>query len=153
MKNKQHPACSAGDFRRGRRGGFTLLELIVATAILGIAIVGLLTLVTVSLSNAAQVSRYDHAAMLARGKMNELLAVHPLPLGQGLGGTFDRDSGWEAQVSPLESASPGGAGDLIVQIRLTIWWIENERRRSLDFDGYRTLAMQEEYEALRDRLP
>ena len=46
--------------------GFSLLEVIVATALMGLTVVGLLSLTTQSLSNASRIREYDRAAMLAR---------------------------------------------------------------------------------------
>ena len=93
--------------RRSRSSsGFSLLEVIVATALMGMAVVGLLSLTSQSLSNAARVGEYDRAAMLARSQMNQLLAIDPLPLDSKLEGRFEDVagpvSGWEARVTPLE---------------------------------------------------
>ena len=49
----------------GRRG-FTLLEMVVATAIMGIAVVGLLSVLAGATRNAARLRDYDRVAQLAR---------------------------------------------------------------------------------------
>ncbi|HYM13029.1 MAG TPA: type II secretion system protein [Bryobacterales bacterium] len=118
--------------------GFTLLEMIVATAIMGIAVVGLLSLISGTLANAARVKQYDRAAMLSRTKMNELLVQEPLPLGQPLSGQWDGSTGWTAQAEVMEQP-PNPAPGLyrMVHINLEVWWIADEQRKSVKLDGLR----------------
>jgi general secretion pathway protein I len=129
-----------------RQSGFTLLEMIVATALMGMAIVGLLSLITQSLSNASHVREYDRAAMLARSKMSELLTVTPLPLAQPLEGAFDEASGWTARLDPFEVAGqPGPGSSMLARIQLTVWWVNNGQRRSIDLESYRAMAVRPEH--------
>jgi general secretion pathway protein I len=126
-----------------RRRGFTLLEMIVATALMSIAVVGLLSLLSGSLANASRARQYDQIAMLARSKMNELLVETPLPVGQPLGGQWDEATGWTALLEPFEAppnAYPGAV--VLVRIDLEVWWKEGAERRSVRLEGFRpeTLA-------------
>jgi general secretion pathway protein I len=126
-----------------RRRGFTLLEMIVATALMSIAVVGLLSLLSGSLANASRARQYDQIAMLARSKMNELLVETPLPVGQPLGGQWDESTGWTALLEPFEAspnAYPGAV--VLVRIDLEVWWKEGAERRSVRLEGFRpeTLA-------------
>ena len=126
-----------------RRRGFTLLEMIVATALMSIAVVGLLSLLSGSLSNGARARQYDQIAMLARSKMNELLVETPLPVGQPMGGQWDESTGWTAVLDPFEAppnAYPGAV--VLVRIDLEVWWKEGAERRSVRLEGFRpdTLA-------------
>lgn len=118
--------------------GFTLLEMIVATAIMGIAVVGLLSLISATLANAARVKQYDRAAMLARSKMNELLVQEPLPLGQSMGGQWDASTGWTAQADVFERP-PNPAPGLyqMVRLNLEVWWIADGERKSVKLEGLR----------------
>lgn len=121
-----------------KRRGFTLLEMIVATALMSIAVVGLLSLLTVSLSNGARARHYDRAAMLARTKMNELLVAPRFPLGQPWGGQWDAATGWSASAEPFEQlpgALPGA--EQLVRITLQVWWTYQEQRQSVALEGYR----------------
>lgn len=118
--------------------GFTLLEMIVATALMSIAVVGLLSLLSGTLSNASRVKTYDQVAMLARTKMNDLLVLSPLPLGAPLAGQFDESSGWQAMAVPFErwpDAQPGSFQ--LVRIDLEIWWKNGDERRSVRLEGFR----------------
>ena len=57
----------------GPRAGFTLLEVLVATTIMAIAVSGLLASLSTSLRVASRLTDYDRATLLAREKMDELL--------------------------------------------------------------------------------
>ena len=59
--------------------GFTLLEALVATMIMGIAVAGILDALAASSRNVARLTQADRAVLLARTKMDELLANDGLP--------------------------------------------------------------------------
>jgi general secretion pathway protein I len=119
------------------RRGFTLLEMIVATAIMSIAVVGLLSLIAATLSNAARVRQYDRAAMLARTKMNELL-VSPLESGQPMAGQWDESTGWTARTDPFEKPPNARAGgSQLVRVGLEVWWKADGERKSITVEGFR----------------
>ncbi len=136
--------------RRPGQAGFTLLEMIVATALLSMTIVGLLSLISGSVSNATRVREYDRAAMLARSKMNELLTVTPVPLAQTLAGNFDRQTGWTAQLDPFEVVGvPAPGGRMLVRVQLTVWWTRaGGERRSIQAESYRTMLIRPEHQPL-----
>src|SRR5438477_11608880 len=97
-----------------RRSGFTLLEVLVATVIMGIAVAGLIAGLSQSVKNAARLTDYDRAAMLARTKMNDLLLDTNLPFDGSADGQFDRDvsggipTGWRASVRPFDLPPKAG---------------------------------------------
>ena len=88
--------------------GFTLLEVMVATLIMGIAVVGLMSGISQSLRNADRVIDYDRAALLARSKMDDLLLNYQLPKGTVISGSFDpvilggKEGGWRAKISEFD---------------------------------------------------
>ncbi len=136
---------AAQGLRRTTRG-FSLLEMIVATAILGIAIIGLMTLTTTVLANAARIREYDRAAMLARTTMNQLLVEEPLPLGRNLTGTYESGLGWEARVEPFFMPTPPQAGStMLVRIRLSVWWDSDGRRKRLKLESFRRMIIRPEH--------
>lgn len=137
-----------------RRRGFTLLEVLVATLIMGIAVTGLLSALRTSLRNAARVSDTDRAAALARRQMDELLATRFLPKAQPIGGLFPPEmtggvpAGWQARVAPMESGLlPGQVppmnSRMLERIQLEIWWGENQDRRTLQIEAYRGARVTE----------
>ena len=130
-----------------RREGFSLIEMIVATAILATAIIGLLTLTSVSLSNAAVIREYDRASMLARAKMSELLEVSPLPLGEVMAGAFDESTRWEVRTEPFDIVPPAIVGRaMLVRVELTVVWVAREREKFIQLEGYRSMRIQPEHE-------
>src|ERR1700693_347295 len=94
--------------------GFTLLEVLVATVIMGIAVSGLIAGLSQSVRNASRLADYDRAAMLARTKMNDLLMDADLPFAGSVSGEFAEDqsggvkSGWEAALRPFEGPQDAG---------------------------------------------
>jgi len=124
--------------------GFSLLEVLVATVIMGIAVTGLIVGLSQSVRNASRLSDYDRAAMLARTKMNDLLLDVNLPFEGSAHGTFDageapEPSGWTATLRPFEVPENAGPGSVILQqIALQIWWQPpTGTRRTLELEGYR----------------
>jgi general secretion pathway protein I len=127
-----------------RTRGFTLLEMLVATVILGIAVVGLLSNISTSLSNASRLTDYDRAALVAKRKMDELLLDPHLPRFTVVEGKFDPatsaglEGGWRAQLTPFEmppQASPGTP--VLDRLELQIFWMNGLRQRTLTLEGYR----------------
>jgi general secretion pathway protein I len=129
--------------------GFTLLEVLVATVIMGIAVAGLIAGLSQSAKNASRLTDYDRAAMLARGRMNELLLDANLPFDGNREGQFTGDqsggipSGWRASLKPFDVPPNAGPGTVILQrIALEIWWMPlNGGRRSIELEGYRKTAI------------
>ncbi len=127
-----------------RTRGFTLLEMLVATTIMGIAVVGLLSNISTSLRNAARLTDYDRAALLARQKMDELLLAPRLPKFAAFGGEFDAAltggvaCGWRARLTPFEMPPRAGPGTAVLErVELQIWWGPEEKRRTLSLEGFR----------------
>jgi general secretion pathway protein I len=125
--------------------GFTLLEVMVATLIMGVAVVGLLSGISQSLRNATRVTDYDRAALLARSKMDDLLLNTTLPHNTVIDGTFDpvflggREGGWRARVTPFELPPGARAGnDMLERIELEIWWKTLAERRAFRLEAYRS---------------
>jgi general secretion pathway protein I len=131
------------------RRGFTLLEMMVATLIMGIAVVGLLSGISASTRNAARVGDSDRAVLLARAKMDELLLDRTLARGALVRGPIHeallggRNGGWIARVTGFENPPVVAPGiQVIDRIELQVWWMAGEERRTFNLDGYRTYTLQ-----------
>ena len=128
--------------RRSR--GFTLLEVMVATTVMGIAVVTLMSGLSTSVRNASRLTDYDRVALLARAKMDALLVDPALPLASVMEESLDpvllggARGGWRAQVTSFETAPspvPGALG--LDRVQLEIWWMSGEQRRSFSLEAFR----------------
>lgn len=123
-----------------KRSGFTLLEVMVATLIMGVAVVSLLASIGASMRNAARLTAYDRAVMLARTKMDEILVDHRIPTGSTLEGNFDPEMGWRAHLSPFETPRQGPipGTKMLERVELEIWWkTAGGERRTFPLEGFR----------------
>ena len=135
---------------RGERG-FTLLEMIVATVILAVAIVGLMSGISGAMRNAARLTAYDRAVELARVRMNELLLDSRLPRDTVVSGGFDPaqtggvEAGWRARRARFETPVNPGAGQVALErIELEVWWMAGPERRTFALDAYRPHILRPE---------
>ncbi|HVW08607.1 MAG TPA: prepilin-type N-terminal cleavage/methylation domain-containing protein [Bryobacteraceae bacterium] len=130
---------------RSGRGGFTLLEVLVATVIMGIAVTALISGLSQSVRNAGRLRDYDRASMLARAKMNDLLLDADLPFEGNEDGTFSADqsgdipSGWKVSLRPFDVPPNAGPGTVVLQeVALDVWWEPaSGGRRDLRLQSYR----------------
>ncbi|MBI4905268.1 MAG: prepilin-type N-terminal cleavage/methylation domain-containing protein [Acidobacteria bacterium] len=131
--------------------GFTLLEMLVATTLMAIAVVGLLSALSSSLRNAARLTDHDRAALVARRKVDELLLQARLPRYQVMEGPLmpatdaGLTGGWRARLEPFEVPPNLGPGNAILErLECEIWWQEGSQRRSYKLDAYKTTVLRTE---------
>ena len=129
---------------RGRReAGFTLLEVLVATVILGTAVAALFSLLSGALRNADRLQAPEQALLMGQAKMNELLAVGADPsstaalsLDEKVEGRWDDQFRWEALAARFRSSSQRVPGETtLVRIALDVFWKSGageERKLSLE---------------------
>jgi type II secretory pathway pseudopilin PulG len=127
------------------------LEVLVATTIMGIAVVGVLSGLSATMRNAARLTDYDRAVMLGRSKMDELLLDVQFPRDTSGQGIFDPSltgglqGGWRAVLKRFEaSPAPSPGEQALERLELEIWWISNGQRRSFAVNGYRTRVLRAE---------
>ena len=132
-----------------RRRGFTLLEMLVATTIMGIAVAGLMSGISSSTRNAARLRDYDRVVQLARLRMNGLLSDVRVPVNVPQEGVFDAsvaaglECGWRARVSVAEKPPmPGPGGYVLDRIQLEIWWMSGGQRRIFPLESYRRRTLR-----------
>ena len=130
-----------------RKRGFTLLEMIVATLIMSIAVVGMMSGLAGATRNAARLRDYDRVAHLARLRMNDLLTDPTFHPGIGLSGTFDPsiasglEAGWVARDATFETSPPPHPpmpGEMALdRVVLDIWWMSGSNRRTFRLETVR----------------
>jgi general secretion pathway protein I len=125
-----------------RQRGFTLLEVLVATALMAIAVSGLLANLSTSLSTAARLTDYDRAALVARRKMDELLTEKRLPRNVPIEGPLNLpglEGGWRAVVRPYETLpAPAPGQRMLERIQLEVWWqAAGGRKRTIALETFR----------------
>ncbi|HXM44274.1 MAG TPA: prepilin-type N-terminal cleavage/methylation domain-containing protein [Bryobacteraceae bacterium] len=135
----------------GKQYGFTLLEMLVATLIMGIAVIGLMAEITASMRNATRVTNRDRAALLARSKMDELLLDPLFPLNTPVHGALDPsltggvEGGWSARLTRFEMPpSPVPGQQSLDRMSLEIWWMTGGERRTFALSGYRAHVLRPE---------
>lgn len=133
--------------RKNRRpeSGFTLLEVLVATTIMGLAVVGLVSLLSGTLRNAARLTDYDRATILAKRKMDELLVERLIPRFAPIQGTWTEAStgsipvAWKAIIRPFDVPPGFGPGTAVLdRVELTVFWHDGaEHERTFTLEGFR----------------
>jgi len=125
--------------------------MVVATTVMGIAVVGLLSGLSGAVRSAARLRDYDRAVQLAQLRMNELLIDDALPRNGDIEGAFDASlsdgvqSGWRAHVSAFEMPPAPVPGQFALdRIELEIWWIYGAQRHTFNLDGYRRRVLKPE---------
>ncbi|GAB4420300.1 MAG: hypothetical protein OHK0032_16020 [Thermodesulfovibrionales bacterium] len=113
-----------------KRGGFTLLEVLVALAILGIAITVVLQLFSANLRAVSTSEDYVSAAMKAEAKMREILDDEKLTERSWSETT---DDGYRIDVSVSDTSKERTENLLVrlLEIDLTLRWIKGTKERSL----------------------
>lgn len=130
------------------RRGFTLLEMMVATMIMGIAVVGLLSGIMGSVRAASRVTDADRVLMVARARMDELLVDRSLPRNATVEGPLDpsllrsTQAGWRAREVPFE-VPPGlwPGAQVMDRLELEIWWMVGGQRRTFSLASYKTYVL------------
>ncbi len=124
--------------------GFTLLEVLVATLIMAVAVAGLMSVISTSLRNASRLTDYDRATLLSRQKMDELLIANGLPKLTTFEGTWGKEvtgglvTGWRARLTPFEMPpGPAPGMSFLERVELEIWWMSGDQRRTFRLEGFR----------------
>ncbi|PWB81187.1 MAG: general secretion pathway protein GspH [Candidatus Methylomirabilota bacterium] len=114
---------------RGSSSGFTLLEVIVALAIMGIGFALGMELLATGTRSAKASEDYTLAVLLARQKMATLLNAPSLK-GSAEHGDFDGGLSWASEILPLEQDEALPAQ--LYQVRVRVAWPSRRGEKSVD---------------------
>lgn len=114
--------------------GFTLIEVLIASAILGLAFVAVVSVMSQSLRNISRVQVHEQVLLHAREQMTELLVQRPLVPGH-FSGRWSDGYRWQADVIPeenpaLTSLSSNSSAYALYRIHLQISWGNEEHPSS-----------------------
>ncbi len=117
--------------------GFTLLEVLVAMALLSISLVAIFELFSADLRGIAKSDDYSHAVIMAGSKMREILDDNSL---EERTWTESTDNGYriDAVVSSTASERTENLQIKLLEISLTVSWIKDSKGRAFNL---KTLKM------------
>jgi general secretion pathway protein I len=118
------------------QNGFTLLEVIAAIVLLGVAFAALMKVAGASIALTRNASTHSAAALWARSALDSAFVTTPIKVGHSAG-RFDRQFAWQLDVSPWGSAPDAGAAALY-QLDLTVSW---QARGGTNTAHFRTLRL------------
>src|SRR5574337_1154329 len=114
--------------------GFTLLEVIVALAILGLGFALAMELLATGIRSAKASEDYTQAVLLARQKMAEI-AVTQNQAGSADWGEFGGGFRWASEVQPLEQ--PEELPGRLYSVRVRVTWLGRRGEKSVDLQTLR----------------
>lgn len=132
-RRKEPGLTSHSELRTPNSHGFTILEVMIAVALLGLVIVSLLGLRNRSVQDVLLAERITVATMLAERVMTETL-IAPALLPLELEGAFEeedefRDFTWKKIVAL--TPVPG-----VMEVRVAVLWREGEREEKVELVSY-----------------
>lgn len=121
--------------------GFSLLELIIAIAVLTIGLIGVLQIFPIGLRASQRAGMITRASFLAQNKMEDIKlagfdAMTELPPRIPLSGK-DGDFEWVVKIDNVSLEGVESSGDMR-KITVTVSWPERNATRSKDFITYVT---------------
>ncbi|MEE8123112.1 MAG: prepilin-type N-terminal cleavage/methylation domain-containing protein [Alphaproteobacteria bacterium] len=123
--------------RNGRTRGFTLIEVVVAFAILALALGVLLHVFSTGLDNARVSEAYTMATLLAESKLAAVGIEEPLAEGE-TAGRFDDRFRWRVAVRPHGESPPDEDGSVrAYNVIVTVFWDKRDGERSVSLSTLR----------------
>jgi general secretion pathway protein I len=124
---------------KAKSGGFTLIEVLVALAIVAVSLSVIFAAFSAGLRGRRTAEDYEQATMLAQSKLNTVGVVAPLQQGKTSGEFNDRYR-WTVTVKPYEErgqTSPKPAQDRALVVVVTVSWNDANHERSVSLQTLR----------------
>ena len=127
--------------------GFTLIEVVVALAILSIGLMVLIELFSGGLRLGRVSGEYSKAVNYGRMKMEEVMTQQGIEEGTDEG-KFDDTYRWQVDLKkvdllPADKIGPFEPPVLLYQIRVDVLWKSGPKERSARFESFRTIKKSE----------
>jgi len=127
--------------------GFTLLEVLVAMAILSIGLIVIIELFSGGLRLGRTAEEYTKAVGHARMKLEEISLAKSLEEGIEEG-EFDREYRWQVEVKKVDLLPPGRETSYqppvaLYWVRIEVLWKSGTRERTTALESYRLLKAEE----------
>jgi len=132
---------------RAKKQGFTLLEVLVAMAILGVGLIVIIELFSGGLRLGRTAEEYTRAVGYARMKLEEISLAKTLEEGIEEG-EFDREYRWQVEVKKVDLLPPGKETSYqppvaLYWVRIEVLWKSGIRERTTALESYRVLKAEE----------
>jgi len=126
---------------KNKCGGFTLLEVLVAMALLSISLAAIFELFSADLRGIAKSDDYSHAVIMAESKMRKILDDDTLGERSWTEAT---DDGYriDAVVSSTASDRTENLQVKLLEINLTVSWIKDSKDRTLNLKTVKMVKKQ-----------
>lgn len=128
----------------GNKRGFTLLEVMIAIAILGVALTVILQLFAQGLDSAKRSGEYSKAVLYAKEKMEELIAMDDLAEGEE-SGEFDDVYRWHREIKPAELEDEEDQESYqplpmeIFELSVRVSWLSDGKDKSFEVNTLKSL--------------
>jgi len=135
-------------FQASNRAGFTLIEVVVAMAILGIGLIVIIELFSGGLRLARTSVEYTQAVNYARMKMEEMAVKQTMEEGNE-GGEFDSTFRWQVEtkkvdILPVQTGTDYKPPVDLFQVKVNVFWRSGSKERSTQIESYKII--RPEYE-------
>ncbi len=130
--------------------GFTLMETMVATMVLGIALVAIMELFSGGLRSARLAEDHTHAVLLAENQLEEILLTTPLKETK-LEGIFDDQFNWSCEIKPDEKEQMPLDLNPLMQafyIQFTVHWQTGNKKNDFTLNTIRITKPAPEQETI-----
>ncbi len=152
VRPRAHPAPRTPHPALHAEYGFTLLEVIIALAILGVAFALAMELLATGVRSAKASDDYTQAVLLARQKLAEIAGTPKLEESAD-GGDFGGGFRWSSEVKPLPQDQQEGLPSSLYRVRVRVAWTGRRGEKSLDLYTLRTAVDQAKFGQVQAVLP
>ncbi len=128
-------------YKKNFHAGFTLLEVMVSLAILGIALTCILQLFSGGLDSVKRSGDYTKALLYAKEKMDEVMSSNALTEGEESGEFVDENYRWYTEISPLEFQEEEVYEILplkIYEVTLKISWLRDGKEKNIEINSLKS---------------